>query len=155
MTMSMSGPVPPDQIRQLPTPDLALRLLDGLAKSGTVDANTTMRSAQQAFEFSKEKDVDFLLGRLSDAWAWLEAHSLIGPHGKNGCFGGLSSDCKRPHLDDIVPDACPPRLGASKLSSRDHRLSWILGSALWPASSCVLLHSRTASRHYADPRSSR
>jgi len=79
MTMSMSGPVPTAQIRQLPTPDLALRLLDSLIEGGTINANSTMRGAQQAYEFNNENDIDFLLGRLSDAWAWLEAHSLIGP----------------------------------------------------------------------------
>lgn len=79
----MSGPVPTDQIRQLPTPDLALWLLESLVKGGTVNANNTMRGAEQAFEFNKEPDRDFLLGRLSDAWAWLEARGLIGPDSKN------------------------------------------------------------------------
>jgi uncharacterized protein (TIGR02391 family) len=83
MTMSMSGPVPTDQIRQLPTPDLALRLLDSLAKVGTINANNTMRGAEQAFEFNNEPDKDLLLNKLSDAWAWLEAHGLIGPDTKN------------------------------------------------------------------------
>ncbi len=62
MTMSMSGPVPTAQIRQLPTPDLALRLLDSLIEGGTIDANSTMRGAQQAYEFNNGKDIDFLLG---------------------------------------------------------------------------------------------
>jgi len=81
--MSMSGPVPTDQIRQLPTPDLALRLLDSLTKGGTINANNTMRGAEQAFEFNNEPDRDFLLERLADSWAWLEAHGLIGPDSKN------------------------------------------------------------------------
>jgi hypothetical protein len=79
MTMSMSGPVPTEAIRQLAPPDLALRLLATLAGSETVNANNTMRGAEQAFEFNHEPDSRFLLGRLSDAWAWLEAHGLIGP----------------------------------------------------------------------------
>src|SRR2546430_12068397 len=83
VTMSMSGPASPDQIRQLPTPDLALRLLESLVKGSTVNANNTMRGAERAFEFTKEPDRDFLLERLSDAWAWLESHGLIGPDSKN------------------------------------------------------------------------
>ena len=83
MTMSMSGPVPIELIRQLPTPDLALRLLARLAGSDTVNANNTLRGAEQAFEFNQEPDVAHLLSRLSDAWAWLEAHGLLGPHAKN------------------------------------------------------------------------
>lgn len=84
VTMSMSGPVSTDRIRHLPTPDLALRLLQSLAKgNGIIDANTLLRGAEQAYQHNQEKDVDFLLGRLSDAWAWLEAHGLIGPGARN------------------------------------------------------------------------
>jgi uncharacterized protein (TIGR02391 family) len=82
----MPGPVPTDTdlVRRLPTPELALQLLDSLARHGDIiDANTELRRAEQAFEAKKEKDVDFLLGRLSDAWAWLEAHGLIGPGARN------------------------------------------------------------------------
>lgn len=78
--MSMSGPVDPGQLRQLPTPEVALRLLDALAAGAdTVNAASTLRGAQQAFTFNHEPDIEFLLSRLSDAWAWLEAHGLIGP----------------------------------------------------------------------------
>ncbi|OLZ51154.1 TIGR02391 family protein [Amycolatopsis coloradensis] len=42
-----------------------------------------MRGAEHAFEFNHEPDRDDLLDRLSDAWAWLESHGLIGPHGRN------------------------------------------------------------------------
>lgn len=83
MTMSMSGPVPTELIRRLPTADLALQLLSSLAKSDTVSANNTLRGAEQAFEYNHEPDAPVLLTRLADAWAWLEAHALIGPHPKN------------------------------------------------------------------------
>lgn len=77
MMMSMSGPVPTDAIRELPTPDLALRLLESLCRSESANANSSLRGAQQAFEFNREPDIGFLLDRLSDAWAWLESHGLI------------------------------------------------------------------------------
>lgn len=84
MTMSMSGPVDTVLIRTLPTPDLALKLLDSLAESSDqLNANSTMRSAEAAFRYNDEADVDFLLGRLSDAWAWLESRALIGPAARN------------------------------------------------------------------------
>lgn len=68
MTMSMSGPVDTGLIRELATPDLALRLLAALRGSGRLNANSTLRSAEQAFKFNAEPDIDLLLGRLSDAW---------------------------------------------------------------------------------------
>jgi uncharacterized protein (TIGR02391 family) len=46
---------------------------------GTLHSNNTFRGAQQAYENNREGDVSLLLERLSDAWAWLESHGLIGP----------------------------------------------------------------------------
>ncbi len=79
--MSMSGPVDADVIRQFGTPELALRLLAALAAGGgeQLNANSTLRGAEQAYRFNNEPDAALLLGRLSDAWAWLEAQGLIGP----------------------------------------------------------------------------
>ncbi|WP_333742739.1 TIGR02391 family protein [Streptomyces ardesiacus] len=78
--MRYSGPVPTDQIRQLPTPELALALLKSLGVGHTINANNVMRGAEHAFQHNDEPDVEELLTRLSDAWAWLVAHGLIGPH---------------------------------------------------------------------------
>lgn len=84
MTVSMSGPVPTEQIRQLPTPELALRLLTSLARSSrAISANSMLRGAEQAFAHNGEQDAKALLSRLADAWAWLEAHALIGPHAQS------------------------------------------------------------------------
>jgi uncharacterized protein (TIGR02391 family) len=83
MIMRYSGPVSTHLIRQLSTPELALRLLESLENSGTINANNMLRGAEQAFSQNGENDIESLLGRLSDAWAWLEAHSLIGPDTKN------------------------------------------------------------------------
>lgn len=78
--MSYSGPVPTEQIRELPTPELAMALLRSMSDSKEVNANNVLRGAETAFEQNGERDKDQLLGRLADAWAWLEARGLIGPH---------------------------------------------------------------------------
>lgn len=83
MQAHMDGPVPTNLIRELPTPELALELLRRLAASSDLNANNTLREAQGAFQYDGEPDVQFLLERLSDAWAWLDAHALIGPHTSN------------------------------------------------------------------------
>ena len=84
MTMRMYGPVPTDQIRELATPELALALLQTLVKGGaTINANSSFRGAEQAWNYNNEPDVAFLLNRLSDAWAWLESHGMIGPAASN------------------------------------------------------------------------
>lgn len=79
MHTTMSGPVDPDALRRLPTPECALILLRGLAKGTTVNSNNTFRGAEQAFRHNSEPDTPKLLERLSDAWAWLESQALIGP----------------------------------------------------------------------------
>ena len=79
MAMSMSGPVDPGLIRELATPDLALRLLAAVGGDVQLNANSVLRGAEAAFKGNGEPDLDFLLGRLSDAWAWLEAQALVGP----------------------------------------------------------------------------
>jgi uncharacterized protein (TIGR02391 family) len=66
-------------LRALPTAECALILLQSLASSGSVIANNTMRGAEQAYAYNEEPDVPRLLDALSDAWAWLEAHALLGP----------------------------------------------------------------------------
>lgn len=80
VTMRMDGPVPSELVRQLPTPELALALLQALAKGGDiVNANSSFRGAEQAWAYNHEPDIGHLLNRLSDAWAWLESRALIGP----------------------------------------------------------------------------
>ncbi|WP_400160188.1 TIGR02391 family protein [Arthrobacter sp. BPSS-3] len=67
-----------DDIRNLPLPHLALKLLERLGK-GDVSANSTFRNLDEAIRVNPQVDHKFLLNRLSDAWAWLESHGLIGP----------------------------------------------------------------------------
>ncbi|MFJ6846469.1 TIGR02391 family protein [Streptomyces griseoluteus] len=83
MTISYSGPVPTEQIRQMPTAELAIALLRSLGTSPTVNVNNVLRGAEQAFQHHNESDTDALLARLADAWGWLESRGLVGPHPSN------------------------------------------------------------------------
>ncbi|MEV6536966.1 TIGR02391 family protein [Streptomyces sp. NPDC051639] len=76
MTLQYIPPVPADQVRQLPTRDVALLLLQHLAKTtGYLQYVGLMSSARQAFQ--DEADADRLVERLSDGWCWLEANALL------------------------------------------------------------------------------
>ncbi|MPY59516.1 hypothetical protein FNH08_20805, partial [Streptomyces spongiae] len=69
-------PVPAEQIRQLPTRDVALFLLRHLASgTGYLQYASTMNSARQAFQ--EEPDRDTLVNRPSDAWCRLETYPLL------------------------------------------------------------------------------
>lgn len=59
------------------TEDIALTLLRGFGGEGTtVSGYNTLIGAQS--DFSGEPDVQALVGRLGDAWAWLVAHQCVG-----------------------------------------------------------------------------
>ncbi|MEU9272673.1 TIGR02391 family protein [Streptomyces sp. NPDC048251] len=76
MNFQYIPPVPAEQIRQLPTRDVALLLLRHLASiPGYLQYVGTMSSARQAFQ--AEPDTDALMNRPSDAWCWLEAQALL------------------------------------------------------------------------------
>ncbi|MEU5709869.1 TIGR02391 family protein [Streptomyces flaveolus] len=76
MNFQYIPPVPAEQIRQLPTRDVALLLLQHLATgTGYLQYASTMNSARQAFQ--EEPDAAALVNRLSDAWCWLEAQALL------------------------------------------------------------------------------
>lgn len=75
--------IPWDDIRNLPLPDLAMALLRKQAGGGDVNPNNTLRGLDAALGSSPQIDGEALLARVADAWAWLEAHALIGPHPKN------------------------------------------------------------------------
>lgn len=70
--------IPFEDVRNLPLPDLALKLL-GKLDAGTVTANNTFRGFDAALRDDQQPDRQVLLNRLSDAWAWLESHGLLGP----------------------------------------------------------------------------
>ncbi|WP_327425713.1 TIGR02391 family protein (plasmid) [Streptomyces sp. NBC_01527] len=77
MNFTYTPPVPAEQIRQLPTRDVALLLLQHLASSNIRHLQFTglISGARQAFE--GEHDADALLNGLADAWSWLESRALL------------------------------------------------------------------------------
>jgi uncharacterized protein (TIGR02391 family) len=120
--MTYSGPVPTEQIRQLPTPELAMALLRSLGSGETVNVNNVLRGAEHAFGQNGEPDKDHLLGKLADAWAWLEARGLIGPHPSS-----TASEWQRVTTDGRAVAEDPN--GQTKLWAAD-RLAGVLDSAL-------------------------
>lgn len=76
-------PIPYEDIRNLPLPDLGLRLLRALG--GSPNFNNLIQGIRNAGGYGEPRpaDLDTLLERLSDAWSWLESHALIGPSSMN------------------------------------------------------------------------
>lgn len=72
-----------DDVRNLPLPDLSLRLLKSLG--GEPNFNNLIQGFRQREGYGSPQppDMDAMLARLSDAWAWLESHALVGPSSKN------------------------------------------------------------------------
>jgi uncharacterized protein (TIGR02391 family) len=80
MTQMFYGPIPLEQIRELPVPQLAMALLRNFASSpDQVNIDNVFKN--QAITSSGDRDL--LLARLSDAWTWLESHALVGVDGHN------------------------------------------------------------------------
>src|SRR3954464_12187424 len=76
MALQYISPVPAEQLRQLPTRDAAVLLLQHLAKgTGYLQYVGVMSSARQAFQ--DEADADRVVELLSDAWCGLEANALL------------------------------------------------------------------------------
>jgi uncharacterized protein (TIGR02391 family) len=73
-----------DDIRNLPLPQLGLKLLSTLNVE-QANFNSVIQGSKQAggYDAPQPQDMDGMLARLSDAWAWLEAHALIGPSAQN------------------------------------------------------------------------
>jgi uncharacterized protein (TIGR02391 family) len=73
------GPVPAEQIRELPTEGLALVLLEYLMRQGPdqLHLSNVMNSAYQGYV--NETDKRDLLDRISNALAWIESRGLVGP----------------------------------------------------------------------------
>lgn len=76
--------IPFEDMRNLPLPDLALSLLRSLGQE-QINFNNLIQGIKNggAYGQPQPSDLDHLLSRVSDAWAWLEAHALIGPSSSN------------------------------------------------------------------------
>jgi uncharacterized protein (TIGR02391 family) len=87
---SQSGPVPPDQIRELPTEGLALVLLGYLARSpNQVHLGNLMTEAYSVY--AQEPGREVFYDRISDAIAWIECRGLVGRAVGQGSWGPLTS----------------------------------------------------------------
>lgn len=72
-----------DDVRNLPLPDLGLNLLRSLGAEPSF--NNLIQGFKQRGGYNQPTplDLEAMLARLSDAWAWLESHALIGRSSKN------------------------------------------------------------------------
>ena len=68
-----------DDVRDLPLPDLSMRLLQSMDDSPNFNSYIQGFKQRGGYGTPQPADINSLLARLSDAWAWLEAHALIGP----------------------------------------------------------------------------
>ncbi|GAA1380717.1 TIGR02391 family protein [Luteococcus sanguinis] len=94
-----------DDIRNLPLPDLALKLL-AIQPREQANFNNLVRGFEHqhgSLGQSQPADMTQMLARLSDAWAWLESHALIGPSSLNP--GGKSWQRRTALGEEVVADA--------------------------------------------------
>ncbi len=109
-----------DDIRHLPLPDLALRLLGSLSRE-QANFNNLIQGYKQrgGYGASQPQDLGLLLARLADAWAWLEAHGLIGPSAQNstGAWRRITA-MGQEALDD--PNAVQKVWAAERLAGHLH-----------------------------------
>lgn len=92
MGPTQAGHVSAEQVRDLPTTDLGLVLLAGLADDpDQVNLYNLMVHAKQAFAPAPDRHA--LLGRVSDAVAWIQSRGLVGPeiNGGSGSWGRLTT----------------------------------------------------------------
>ena len=79
--MTFSTTPTAEQLRTLSTVDLVIILLRSLQDQP--NPNNILRNHEHAHSQNGESDADYLLQRVSDAWAWLVANGLVGPHHRN------------------------------------------------------------------------
>ena len=77
--------VTPDLLRLGSTEEIAIALLRGPGGEGaSINGHNIMAGGVQTHQ--GERDRDALVGRLSDAYAWLVAHGCVGPAGSSGSW---------------------------------------------------------------------
>lgn len=80
VSMTYSTSPTAEELRTLSTPDLGVILLGSMQDQP--NPNNILRAHEHAHSKNGEADADRLLQRVSDAWAWLIANGLVGPHHK-------------------------------------------------------------------------
>jgi uncharacterized protein (TIGR02391 family) len=76
-----------DDVRNLPLPDLSLRLLQSLGSDANFNNIIQGFKQREGYGSPQPSDLNVMLARLSDAWAWLESQALIGPSAQNPSGG--------------------------------------------------------------------
>src|SRR4051795_2354293 len=71
--------LPYNDIRDLPLPDLSLRLLQSLGAEPNFNNLIQGFRNRGGYGEPQPPDLEGMLARLCDAWAWLESHALVGP----------------------------------------------------------------------------
>lgn len=71
-----------EDVRNLPLPDLSMNLLRSMGDEPNFNNVIQGFKSRSAYD-QPPSDLEALLARLSDAWAWLESHALIGHSSKN------------------------------------------------------------------------
>lgn len=72
-----------EDVRNLPLPDLSMRLLQSLGTEPNFNNIVQGFKQREAYGTPQPSDMGVMLARLSDAWAWLESHALVGPSAQN------------------------------------------------------------------------
>lgn len=66
--------------QNLPTPDLALAVLRDLGYGTPINLNNYLREHEGGWAAGGVDNIYMPLSRMSEAWSWLEAHSLLAAH---------------------------------------------------------------------------
>lgn len=113
--------IPYDDVRNLPLPDLSLRLLRSMGGE-QANFNNLFQGFRQSGAYGEPKpsDMDALLARLSDAWSWLEAHALIGPSAQNPWTGNWQRLTEAGHEVSKDPNAVSKIWAADRLAGDLH-----------------------------------
>ena len=72
-----------DDVRNVPLPDLILRLLQSLGAEPNFNNLIQGFRQREGYGTPQPSDRNVMLAHLSDAWAWLESHALVGPSAQN------------------------------------------------------------------------
>lgn len=117
-----------EQLRELSSPELGLIILK--SSGSDLNAYNMVQEHKQAHARNQEPDIQHLLERFGDAWAWLVANGLVGPHVNQDSSNGWCRITDRGRqvadensvtalmADQRLPDDLHPRLREAKRQFR-------------------------------------